>query len=50
MYKRQAHEAAFLLGVDQTSVEGAYCAAIKFLEVIGCEQFQRQNDFAAVCN
>ncbi len=48
--KRSAHEAAFLLGVDQTSVEGAYCAAIKFLEVIGCEQFQRQNDFAAVCN
>jgi hypothetical protein len=48
--KRSAPEAALLLGVDATSVEGAYCAAIKFLEVIGCEQFQRQNDFAAVCN
>ena len=48
--KRSAHEAALLLGVDATSVEGAYCAAIKFLEVIGCEQFQRQNDFAAVRN
>ena len=48
--KRSAHEAALLLGADRTSVEGAYCAAVKFLEVIGCEQFQRQNDFAAVCN
>jgi len=48
--KRSAHEAALLLGVDATSVEGAYCAAIKFLEAIGCEQFQWQNDSAAVCN
>jgi len=48
--KRSAHEAALLLGVDTRSVEGAYCAALKFLEVIGCEQFQRQNDSAAVCN
>ncbi len=48
--KRSAHEAALLLGVDPTSVEGAYCTAMKFLEVIGCEQFQRQNDFAAICN
>jgi len=48
--KRSAGEAAVLLGVDRTSVEGAYCAAIRFLEVIGCEQIQRQNEFAAVCN
>jgi hypothetical protein len=48
--KRSTHEAALLLGVDQTSVEGAYCAGIKFLEVIGCEQVQRQNDSAAVYN
>ena len=48
--KRSSHEAALLLGVDRTSVEGAYCAAIKFLEVIGCEQVQRQNELAAVCN
>ena len=48
--KRSAHEAALLLGVDRTSVEGAYCTAIKFLEVIGCEQFQAQNGFAATCN
>jgi hypothetical protein len=43
-------EAAVLLGIDPDVVEGAYCAAIKSLEVISCEQFQRQNDFAAVYN
>ena len=48
--KRSANEAALLLGVDPASVEGAYCAAIKSLEVIGCEQFQQQNEFAAVWN
>ena len=48
--KRSANEAALLLGVDPASVEGAYCAAIKSLEVISCEQFQRQNGFAAVWN
>ena len=47
---RSAYEAAVLLGIDPAGVEGAYCAAIRFLEVIGCEQFQRQNDFAAVYN
>jgi hypothetical protein len=48
--KRCANEAALLLGVDPAIVEGAYCAAIKCLEVIGCEQFQRQNEFSAVWN
>lgn len=48
--KRSAQKAALLLGVDRTSVEGAYCTAIKFLEVIGCEQFRAQNGFAATCN
>ncbi len=48
--KRSAYEAAVLLGIDPAGVEGAYCAAIKSLEVISCEQFQRQNDFAAVYN
>jgi len=48
--KRSAHEAAVLLGIDQAAVEGAYCDAIKSLEVISCEQFQRQNDCAAVYN
>ena len=47
---RSADEAAALLGIDPAGVEGAYCAAIKSLEVISCEQFQRRNDFAAVCN
>ena len=48
--KRSACEAAALLGIDPAGVEGAYCAATKSLEVISCEQFQRQNDFAAVYN
>ena len=48
--KRSANEAALLLGVHPASVEGAYCTAIKCLEVISCEHFQRQNDFAAVYN
>ena len=48
--KRTANEAALLLGVDPASVEGAYCTAIKCLEVVSCEQFQRQNDFATVWN
>ncbi len=48
--ERSAYEAAVLLGIDPAGVEGAYCAAIKSLDVIGCEQFQGQNDFAAVYN
>jgi hypothetical protein len=48
--KRSAQQAASLLGVDRTSVEGAYCTAIKSLEVIGCGQFDRQNESAAMCN
>jgi hypothetical protein len=48
--KRSAYEAAALLGIDPAGVEGAYCAAIKSLEVISCEQFQRENDSAAVYN
>jgi hypothetical protein len=48
--KRSAYEAAVLLGIDRISVEGAYCAAIKRLEIISCERFQRQNDSAAAYN
>jgi hypothetical protein len=48
--RRSAYEAAALLGIHPAGVEGAYCAAIKSLEVIGCEQFQRQNDSAALYN
>ncbi len=48
--KRSANEAALLLGVDPASVEGAYWTAIKCLEVIRCEQFLRENEFAAVWN
>jgi hypothetical protein len=48
--KRSAYEAAVLLGIDRISVEGAYCAASKCLEIISCQRFQRQNDSAAVYN
>jgi DNA-directed RNA polymerase specialized sigma24 family protein len=48
--RRSAYEAAALLGIDPAGVEGAYCAAIESLEVIRCEQFQQQNDSAAVYN
>jgi hypothetical protein len=47
--KHSAHDAALLLGIEQASVEGAYCVAIRYLKVIGCEQFQQQN-FAAMLN
>jgi len=48
--RRSAYEAAALLGIDPAGVEGAYWAAIESLEVIRCEQFQQQNDSAAVYN
>jgi len=48
--QRSTHEAALMLGVDQCSVEGAYCAAIHFLEVLGCEQLRGQNEFAGLWN
>jgi len=48
--KQSVGEAALFLGVDRTSVDGAYCAALNFLEVVSCEKFQEQNDFAAICN
>src|SRR5215469_9719793 len=48
--KYSIEEAAHLLGIDYTSVQGAYCAALEVLDVIGCEQFREENHFAAVCN
>jgi DNA-directed RNA polymerase specialized sigma24 family protein len=48
--KQPAREAAFFLGVDPASVENAYCVALHFLEVTGCEQLQRQDNLAAICN
>ena len=47
--KSSTREAALLLGVEQASVEGAYCAALRYLKLIGCEQFRQQN-FAAMLN
>ena len=48
--KYSVEEAAHLLGIDYTSVQGAYCAVLEVLDVIGCEQFREENHFAAVCN
>jgi len=48
--RRSTHEAALMLGVDQCSVESAYCAAIHFLKVLGCEQLLEQNEFADLWN
>jgi hypothetical protein len=48
--KYSVEKAATFLGIDRTGLEGAYCAALQFLEVMGCEQFRQQNYFAAVCN
>ncbi len=48
--KKPAREAAELLGVDPASVESAYCTALEFLEVIGCQQLQREDNLAAICN
>jgi hypothetical protein len=45
---RSTREAALMLGVEQCSVEGAYCAAIHFLKVLGYEQFQGQNEFTGL--
>jgi hypothetical protein len=50
MEKKPASEAAVFLGVEPAVVESAYCNALDFLEVIGCEQLQRQDDLAAICN
>ena len=48
--KKPAREAAELLGVDPGSIEIAYCSALHFLEVIGCEQLQREDNLVAICN
>jgi len=48
--KKPTHEAALFLGIEAASVESAYCTALHFLEVIGCEQLQRRDNLAAMCN
>jgi DNA-directed RNA polymerase specialized sigma24 family protein len=48
--KYSTREAALLLDIDYTTIESAYCAALEFLDVLGCEQFRQENEFAAVCN
>jgi hypothetical protein len=48
--RRSTHEAALIIGVDQCSVEGAYCAAIHFPRVLGYEQLQGQNEFTGLWN
>jgi len=48
--KKPADEAAVFLGIDPAGVESAYCTALNFLEVIGCEQLQREDNLVAICN
>jgi DNA-directed RNA polymerase specialized sigma24 family protein len=48
--KRSSREAALIMGVPRNSVELAYCAAIKSLEVIRCERVRDQKELAPVCN
>ena len=48
--KKPAREAAELLGVDPGVVESAYCTALHVLEVLGCEELQREDNLAAICN
>ncbi|MBV9609359.1 MAG: hypothetical protein JO187_07360 [Acidobacteria bacterium] len=48
--KRSVREAASLLGVTDSIVRAAYCNALEYLDVVGCERFRDQNDYAAVCN
>lgn len=48
--KRPFHEAALMLGVSDDTVQAAYCSALEYLEVMGCERFRDQNQGAAVCN
>lgn len=48
--KYSVQDAAHLLGIDCKRVENAFCAALEVLDVIGCEHFIEENEFAAVCN
>jgi hypothetical protein len=48
--KRPVHEAASWLGVTDSMVQAAYCKALEYLEVIRCERFRDENEYAAVCN
>ena len=48
--KRPVHEAASLLGVTDRMVQAAYCRALEYLDVIRCERFRDENEYAAVCN
>ena len=48
--RRSTHEAALMLGVDQCSVESAYCAAIHFLKVLEYEQFQGEHESTGLWN
>ena len=48
--RRPTSEVSAILNIDPAAVEAAYCEALKFLEVIGCEQLQREDNLAAICN
>jgi hypothetical protein len=50
VYERSFPETAFLLGVGKSSLEKAYCVALKAVEVIRLERLSETSQFAAVCN
>jgi len=48
--KRRLSAAALLLGVSNQVMRAAYCTALEYLEVIRCERFREEHEYAAVFN
>ena len=48
--KHSVAEAALMLGVSSACVRAAYCMGFQCLEVMECEQFRQDHEFAAVYN
>jgi DNA-directed RNA polymerase specialized sigma24 family protein len=47
--KYSVREAGLLLGISSACVRAAYCTGLQCLEVLECEQFTQDNEYAAVC-
>ncbi len=48
--KHSVTEAAVMIGVSSVCIRAAYCAGLQALEVLECEQFSQDHEFAAVYN
>jgi hypothetical protein len=48
--KRPPSKAALLLGVSNKVMRAAYCTALEHLDVMRCERFREEHEYAAVCN